>query len=238
VFCSQYYILRMQITDTTHHARAGAYAPPSSHSLIELPGCRQLHVAGDVNLVGRTMIAVIGSRQASDEALACAAEVAVELVARGYVVLSGLAAGIDAAAHRAALGAGGRTVAVIGTSLDQVYPAQHAALQERVYREHLLVSPFAAGSKTARWHFPARNRVMARLALATVLVEATEESGTRHQVAECLALGRTVFARRGLVDTLSWLRGVRAGAVVEWGDATDLGARVAACGAGRAEALA
>ncbi len=218
----------MQITATTRRSRVDAYTPPSSHSLIELPGCRPLHVAGDVNLVSRTMVAVIGSRQASDEALACAAEVAVELVARGYVVLSGLAAGIDAAAHRAALGAGGRTLAVIGTSLDQVYPAQHAALQERVYREHLLVSPFAAGSKTARWHFPARNRVMARLAVATVLVEATEESGTRHQVAECLALGRTVFARHGLVDTLSWLRGVRAGAVVEWGDAADLGARVAA----------
>jgi DNA processing protein len=93
--------------------------------------------------------------------------------------------------------------------------------------EHLLVSPFAAGSKLARWHFPARNRVMARLARATVLVEATEESGTRHQVEACLALGRTVYARRGLVAVLSWLRGAPGQGVVEWATAGELGERVA-----------
>jgi DNA processing protein len=143
------------------------------------------------------------------------------------VVLSGLAAGIDRAAHEAAIREGGRTIAVIGTGLDEAYPREHAALQERVYRDHLLVSPFAPGSRTARWHFPARNRVMAQLAEATVLVEATEESGTRHQIEECLKLGRVVYARHALVEELSWLQSAAESAVVEWADARELLQRLA-----------
>jgi DNA processing protein len=196
-------------------------------TVLSAPGRGALYVAGDTTLLDRPALAVVGSRRASAGSLAHAANVAGELVARGYVVISGLAAGIDAAAHMGAIGAGGRTIAVIGTSLGAVYPVQHAALQEQVYREHLIVSPFADGSKTARWHFPARNRVMARLAQATVLVEAAEASGTRHQVAECLALGRTVYARRGLVAELSWLRTAPAARVVEWEDAAELGELVA-----------
>jgi DNA processing protein len=173
-----------------------------------------------VGLLDRTAVAVIGSRRASPEGRAIAAEVACELVRCGYVVVSGLAAGVDAAAHEAAIGAGGRTIAVIGTSLDEVYPREHARLQERVFRDHLLVSPFASGTRTARWHFPARNRLMARLARATVLVEAEETSGTRHQVEACVALGRLVYARRPLAEQLTWLRGVPG--VAGWENATDL----------------
>jgi DNA protecting protein DprA len=213
----------MFATSSAHAARRHAYAPPTVTSVVSLPACLALYVAGDTSLLDRPIVSVVGSRRASAEGLACAAQVATELVSRGYVVLSGLAAGIDAAAHEAAIRAGGRTIAVVGTSLDQVYPAQHAGLQERVYREHLLVSPFAAGATTARWHFPARNRVMARLAHATVLVEAGETSGTRHQVAACVAMSKPVFAHGRLVGHLSWLRDP---GVISWSCPVKLGQRL------------
>jgi DNA processing protein len=218
----------MFVASTSRQSHPHAYVGPIATTLLRSPGLPDLHVAGDVSLLDRPAVAVVGSRAASDAGVAHADAVARELVVRGYVVMSGLAAGIDAAAHVGAIAAGGRTMAVIGTSLDKAYPAEHAALQERVYREHLLVSPFAPGSKMARWHYPARNRAMARLARATVLVEAAEASGTRHQVAECVALGRTVYARRGLVAAVRWLRGAPAGRVVEWADAAELGELVAA----------
>ena len=153
----------MQVTQPSfaHHG-------DSSRSVVTTPTGGELHLAGDVALLARSAVCVIGSRRASGLSLSSAAQVAAELVARGYVIVSGLAAGIDAAAHEAAMLAGGRTIAVLGTPLDRVYPAQHAALQGRIQREHLLVSPFPLRTRTARWHFPARNRIMARLSLATV----------------------------------------------------------------------
>jgi DNA processing protein len=207
-----------------------AYDDGSSCPAVATMGAGALHLAGDVELLARPAVSVIGSRRTSATCLASAAQVAAELVTRGYVVVSGLAAGSDAAAHEAAMLAGGRTIAVLGTPLDRVYPVQHTALQGRIQRDHLLVSPFPRGTRTARWHFPARNRVMARLSLATVLVDATEESGTRHQVEECVKLGRVVYARSPLVESLSWLRGAREGAVVSWVDARELGQRLSADG--------
>ncbi len=214
----------MNTAFSTPRANRHAYLPPGGPTTVTVPGCRPLHIAGDASLLDRPAVAVIGSRRASEEGLALAADVAASLVAHGYVVLSGLAAGIDRAAHEGALRAGGRTIAVIGTGLDEAYPREHAALQERVWREHLLVSPFAAGTRTARWHFPARNRVMARLSVATVLVEAEEGSGTRHQVAECLALGRVVLAQRGLAGRVSWL----GDGVTWWADAGEVVERLRA----------
>jgi DNA processing protein len=143
------------------------------------------------------------------------------------VVISGLAAGIDATAHEAAMVAGGRTVAVLGTSLDKAYPRHHASLQDRIAREHLVVSPFEFGTPTARWHFPARNRVMARLATAMVLVEASETSGTRYQVRECVALGRPVLVHEVLLERVDWLTAMhRKGQVQSWGSSAELAARV------------
>jgi DNA processing protein len=145
------------------------------------------------------------------------------------VVISGLAAGIDATAHEAAMVAGGRTIAVLGTSLDRAYPRHHASLQDRIAREHLVVSPFESGTPTARWHFPPRNRVMARLATATVLVEASETSGTRYQVQECVALGSPVLVHEALLERrrIDWLTAMhRKGYVESWGSPAELGARV------------
>jgi DNA processing protein len=170
-----------------------------------------------VSLLSEPCVAIVGSRKASRGALDVAAELATALVAKGLVVLSGLAAGIDSASQLAAIRSGGRTVGVVGTPLDRAYPSSSASLQERIHREHLLVSPFTQGVTTAPWHFPVRDRVIARLALATVLVEADEKSGTRYVVEECIGQGKVVFARPGLLERLAWLRRASArGEVVEW----------------------
>ncbi len=198
-------------------------------STVTLSGWGTLHIAGDASLLNRPSIAVVGSRRASHEGRAVAAEVASELVGRGIVVLSGLAAGIDKTAHEAAMREGGRTIAVIGTSLDEAYPRHHASLQERIAIEHLVLSPFESGTPVAKWHFPKRNRLMARLAGAMVLVEAGATSGTRHQVEECLSLGKPVFIRASLLnDGIDWLNAAyqRMGAS-EWRDPSELADRVA-----------
>ena len=164
-----------------------------------------LFASGNPSLLLRPGVAIIGSRAASLEALRLARSVAASLCTHGLVIVSGLATGIDSAAHEGAVSSRGYTIAVIGTGLDRAYPAENARLQECIYRDHLLVSPFAAGSQTAPWHFPARNRVIAQLSSAVVLVEADEKSGTRHVIEECARLGRPVFVRSDLLPRLSWL---------------------------------
>jgi DNA processing protein len=201
---------------------------------VTLAGVGRLHVAGDARLLDRPGVAVVGSRRASHAGRALAAEVACELVRRGIVIVSGLAAGIDATAHETAIREGGRTIAVIGTSLDEAYPRHHATLQDQIARDHLVVSPFESGTPTARWHFPARNRVMARLARAMVLIEASETSGTRHQVQECIALGKPVLVHGRLVDArpVGWLVSLaRRGQVSLFWSMDEVGAHVApVCG--------
>ena len=176
------------------------------HGTAFVPDWGTVYTEGDVTLLTRPSVAIIGSRDASPEGRALAGAFAAELVSRNIVVVSGLAAGIDSAAHEATMQAGGRTIAVIGTSLDKAYPKQHAARQARIASDHLVVSPFAVGAPTARWHFPRRNRLMAHIALATVLVEAGSTSGTRHQVEACIALGRPVLVHESLLGRdIDWL---------------------------------
>jgi DNA processing protein len=207
----------------SHVCSGGRYLAPAPSAPLSHASCGTLHLAGDTSLLSERAVAVVGSRKASPAALGQASELAVALVEMGLVVISGLAAGVDSAAHHAAIRAGGRTIAVIGTSLDVAYPTSHAALQERIYRDHLLVSPFTRGTVTAPWHFPVRDRVIARLALATVLVQADEKSGTRYVVEECIRQGKVVFARRGLLESLAWLRRASGrGQIVEWEHASTL----------------
>jgi DNA processing protein len=120
--------------------------------------------------------------------------------------MSGLADGIDTAAITAAIEASGRVVGVIGTPLHKAYPARNARLQERVYREHLLVSQFAAESQIRPGNFPMRNKLMCALSDASVIVEASDGSGTIHQANECVRLGRWLFIARSMIDDtkLSW----------------------------------
>jgi DNA processing protein len=167
----------------------------------------QLFLAGDASLLQRgPRISVVGSRKASPEGLRRAAYLARALVEHQMIVVSGLAAGIDTAAHRAAIDADGRTIAVLGTPLDQFYPASNRALQEELAREHLLVSQFPSGSAVTPANFPIRNRTMALLTDATVIVEAGESSGTRHQGWEALRLGRVLFLMESVAldKSLSW----------------------------------
>ena len=167
----------------------------------------ELFVTGDVGLLrSGPRVAVVGSREASKEGLARAARLARLLAGRGVVVVSGLAEGIDTVAHASAMEAGGRTIAVLGTPLDRVYPLRNRALQERIMREQLAVSQFASGSAGGRQCFPMRNRTMALLSDATVIVEAADGSGTIHQGWEALRLGRPLLLLESIVKTegLEW----------------------------------
>jgi DNA processing protein len=118
------------------------------------------------------------------------------LVRHGAVVVSGLAEGIDTAAHQGAIDAGGQTIGVIGTPLEKAYPAKNRALQTRLMDEYLVLSQFATGCPVQPKNFPIRNRTMALISHATIIVEAQEKSGSLHQGWEALRLGRPLFRAR------------------------------------------
>jgi DNA processing protein len=195
------------------------YTPPTERrelALDDVPGVPataearsdvdRLYVAGDVVLLQFRRVAIVGSREASAASRAAASKLAGELAAEQVVVVSGLARGIDTAAHTGAIDAGGSTIAVIGTPLDKAYPAENAALQERIWREHLLVSEFRPGTRVFPSSFPMRNRLMAAMSHATVVIEAGDTSGTLHQVSACAKMGRPVFIARAVVEDpkLTW----------------------------------
>ena len=166
---------------------------------IHLP--EQLFLAGDVSLLRhRPKVSIVGARKASPEGLRRAAKLARVLVSHDVVVVSGLAAGVDAAAHRAAIEAGGKTIAVIGTPLDKAYPSQNRELQDLIARDHLLVSQYPPGYPTMRANFPRRNRTMALVVDASVIVEAGNSSGSLSQGWEALRLNRELFFMRSILD--------------------------------------
>ena len=127
-------------------------------------------------------------------------------MARGVTVLGGLALGIDAAAHRAALGAGGRTVGVIGTGIDRAYPAQNSGLQEEIAGRGLVLSQFWPGAPPQRHNFLMRNATMSGYGLATVVVEAGERSGSRAQARIAVGHGRPVILTSLVVERNDWAR--------------------------------
>ena len=151
-------------------------------------------------------VSVVGSRNASPRGLDVAAGVARELATRGVTVLGGLALGVDAAAHRAALGAGGRTVGVIGTGIDRAYPAQNSGLQEEIAGCGLVLSQFWPGTPPQRHHFLMRNATMSGYGLATVVVEAGEQSGSRAQARIAVGHGRPVILTSLVVERNDWAR--------------------------------
>jgi DNA processing protein len=145
----------------------------------------------------RPAVAIVGTRAASPHGLADAHELAAAAAARGYTVVSGLAIGVDGAAHRGALDCGGLTVGVVGTGIDRIYPRRHADLFDGVRAGGLVVGEFPFGALPQPWHFPVRNRVIALFALVVVVVEATIEGGASNTAAHAAALGRTVMAIPG-----------------------------------------
>ena len=167
---------------------------------------KRIFVVGDKRLLRMSpRVSIVGSREASREGLAAAGALAERLAKRGAIVVSGLAEGIDTAAHNGAIAAGGRTIAVLGTPLDECYPTKNRALQERIMREHLVVSQFAVRTPSRPGNFPMRNRTMALLSDATVIVEAGEKSGSLHQGWEALRLGRPLFLMEEFVRGLAWV---------------------------------
>lgn len=150
-------------------------------------------------------VAVVGTRTPSPEGIAHARAIAGGLAERGVTVVSGLAAGIDTAAHGSALAVGGRTVAVIGTGLRHSYPAQNARLQQEIAKRGLVISQFWPDSPPSKTSFPMRNAVMSGYSLATVVVEAAYRSGARMQARLALEHGRRVFLMRSLM-THEWAR--------------------------------
>jgi DNA processing protein len=144
-------------------------------------------------------VAVVGARRATEYGRRVAEELAGGFAHAGLTVVSGLAAGIDAAAHRAALAAGGRTLAVLGTGIDRVYPAWHAPLASEIVRQGALLTEFACGTPPLAHHFPQRNRVLSGLTLGTVVVEAAERSGSLITARYASEEGREVFAVPGPV---------------------------------------
>jgi DNA processing protein len=156
---------------------------------------------GDAALLSRhPRVAVVGTRRPSQDGQQRARKLTKILATRGVVVVSGLAEGVDTIAHQQAIAHGGRTIAVIGTSLEEVFPRSNAGLQRQIARDHLLVSEFAPGVPVGRGNFPRRNRTMALIADASVIIEASSSSGTLSQGWEALRLGRPLFLLKSVVD--------------------------------------
>ena len=167
----------------------------------------KLFVEGDTSLLTEGQrVAIVGSRKASPEGMARARSLTKALVEHGITVVSGLAEGIDTVAHETAIEMGGKTIAVLGTPLSKAYPARNKDLLDIIKRDHLAVSQFPEGYPPKRDSFPRRNRTMALICDATVVVEAGENSGTRHQGWEAIRLGRLVFILQSVAQNadLTW----------------------------------
>lgn len=178
--------------------------PPNLRAVHDRPP--MVFINGTLTPQDAKGVAVVGARNATATGVKQAQAIARHLVDSGYTVISGLAAGIDTAAHTAALATRGRTVAVIGTGLARSYPPQNRGLQRQIAENGAVVSQFWPDSPPSRRSFPMRNAVMSGIALATVVVEASHTSGARTQTRLALAQGRPVFLLGTLVDAQPWAR--------------------------------
>ena len=151
-----------------------------------------LWLAGNISAFDGPLVAVVGSRKVSSEGKRRSFVLAKALVDLGITVVSGLAEGVDSAAHEAALKRNGKTIAVMGTPIDECFPSKNKALKEKIATDGLVISQFPIGTETFPSNFPRRNELMAAISHMTIVVEASAKSGTRHQVAACLKLGRPV----------------------------------------------
>lgn len=162
---------------------------------------KEIFVSGKlpIPLVG-PRCSIIGSRKASSEGIESAKFIAKTLVKKGVIIVSGLAEGIDTAAHETAIEEGGYTIAVLGTSLNKVYPQKNELLQEIIINHHLAISQFPEGYPTQRKNFVIRNRLMALISDASIIVEAGNSSGSLHQGWEALRLGRPLFIWHSILE--------------------------------------
>jgi DNA processing protein len=158
-----------------------------------------LWIRGRLETLHAPAVAIVGSRAASPYALEVARRLGADLARRRVTVVSGMARGVDSAAHQGALEGGGSTIAVFGCGADVVYPPEHAALAERICERGALVSEFPPGTLPLPYHFPRRNRIISGLSLAVVVVEAAEGSGSLITADFALDQGRAVLAVPGNV---------------------------------------
>jgi len=161
-----------------------------------------LYVKGKTGVLSEPGVSIVGSRAASVYGLKMAGELASQLAARGYNVISGLALGIDAAAHRGAMAAGGKTIAVLGCGLDIIYPEQNRELFEIIPANGAIVSEYPLGTSPDSFRFPARNRLISGLGSGVVVVEAAKRSGSLITADLALDQGREVFAVPGRADSI------------------------------------
>ena len=169
--------------------------------LRELVPAPALWIRGALTEDDGLAIAIVGSRRATPYGLEVAAQLARDLAARGVTIVSGFARGVDSAAHRAALDAGGRTVAVLGCGIDIVYPPENRRLADAVAARGALVTQFAPGTPPLAYNFPTRNRTLAALVLGVVVVEAAERSGSLSTAGFAADLGREVYAVPGKITS-------------------------------------
>ncbi|MBT8461271.1 MAG: DNA-processing protein DprA [Gemmatimonadetes bacterium] len=165
------------------------YAPPD-----------RLWARGPVPLPPDRMIGIVGTRRATEYGRRMAHDLAFDLVAEGWVIVSGLASGVDASAHRGALAAGGTTIAVLGCGVARVYPAANRGLYKSISQRGLLLSEYAPDQTPRKFHFPERNRIIAALSSGVVVVQAGERSGALITAEFALDLGREVLAVPGPAD--------------------------------------
>lgn len=165
-----------------------------------------LFVRGSLARADERAIAVVGTRKPSEDGLAAASEIAASLARRNITVVSGMALGIDGAAHRSAIDAGGRTLAVLGSGLDRLYPAANRGLAMDIQTSGALLSQFWPSMGPTRWSFPVRNIVTSGLSVGTVVVEAGPTSGARQQAEHALRHGKRLYLFRRLVQAQPWAR--------------------------------
>lgn len=159
-----------------------------------------VHVQGQVQVLAQPLVAIVGTRRASLRGRAFARALAMVLTGRGWGIVSGLALGIDAAAHRGALEGGGNTIAVMGTGLGRVYPAVHGSLRREIEQQGCCLTEYEEKATARRYHFPQRNRLIAALVKAVVVVEAPVRSGALVTAQMALDYDREIFAVPGPVD--------------------------------------
>ena len=160
-----------------------------------------LYAQGRTDLLARSSIAIVGSRNATRQGEDNARAFATHFSRAGLAVVSGLALGIDGAAHEGGLAGPGSTIAVVGTGLDRVYPKGHLALAHRIAEQGVLISEFALGTEPLARHFPSRNRIIAGLSLGTLVVEAAPQSGSLITARQAAEMGREVFAIPGSIHS-------------------------------------
>jgi len=162
-----------------------------------------IYLEGNIIAQDQIAIAIVGSRRATDYGLRNAERLGFELAAKGITIISGLARGVDSAAHRGALRAKGRTIAVLGSGLNKIYPPENKKLAQEVAQNGALISEFTPDTPPHRLNFPRRNRIISGLSLGVVVVEAAKRSGALITANFALEQGREVFALPGKVDSFT-----------------------------------